>query len=163
MTRLISDCGQFQAERIPNEFGTKYRMFDASGEFLFETTWWSNRTTDTRIAFETGSGDVSATFGYVRYPKWFHRRWVLCFDVYIDELKAMAESVGADVLVAFKPDWNCWSHLGFRAKPSVAKALDQKLKEKGAEFYRTERKGKGLHSIECPMKAREPVERAVPA
>jgi hypothetical protein len=138
MTRLRSECGRYLAERLSECW--RYRLYDCEGNALGESTFWSNCSTKTRIAFETGFGSIRAKFGYRRYPRWFRRRWVLVFDIKIDELAAIVKQHGGVVLVGFKPDWNCWSHIGFRATSEQLRAIDEELTRRGAEWNGPPRK-----------------------
>lgn len=151
MRRIRSECGLYFAEKRGDDL--RYMLFDAAGEPLGLSTFWSNRGTETRIAFATGFGAIEARFSYPRYPRWFRRRWVSCFDVWIDELASLARSFGAEVLVGFKPDINCWSHLGVRVTPEQIRRLDEELTRRGVEWNGPPKKP-GQWEIGCPSSAR---------
>lgn len=148
---LKSECGRYLARRA-DASGTSYDLLDASGNFVCRTTWWSNLGTNTRIRFECGSGDVGATFSCPRYPRWFYRRWVTCFRIELEELARRIELAGGKVLVGYKPDMNCWHHVGFRGTPAVAKAVDEGLTSMGIEWFKRERPG--VWPINCPHEER---------
>ena len=150
MKILKSDCGKYLAKRKP-EFGTRYDLLDANGNLLGETTWWATRSTKTQIAFEIGNGTFSATFSYPRYPTWFRRRWIECFHIDCNSVSVIVEKAGGKVLRCYKPDWNCWIHLGFRGTRAIAQAVDNAMVAvpKVKSFDRQQR-GTGMLEISCP-------------
>lgn len=152
MTRiLVSDCGGYTAEKS----GTWYVLRTTDGQFVCRTTYWANRSTSSRIAFECGTVDVRATFSYPRYPRWFKRRWIECFDIDIAAAAELIESKGGVVLVAFKPGFCVWNHLGFWATPNVSRDIDESLSLKGLEFFGPSgKRSRGGFNIECPEPAR---------
>lgn len=152
MIVFTSDCGRYLAVRSGDEL--RFDIHDArTGKLLCVSTFWSNRSTGTRLAFEAGSGDFGATFSCPRRPRWFYCRWVDCFKIELGKLAKLAERCGAQVVVGYKPDMNCWNHLGLRATPESMRALDAELRKRKIEFFN--RIGKhGAWDIECPIKER---------
>ena len=153
--RAKSECGRYFAERVEGE--SWHRLYDQSGKFLGTASYWSNRSTATRIAFETGFDDVRAVFSRPRYPRNFRRRWVICFDIWIDELAEIAKSCRCLVVTAWKPNINVWSHIGLMATAEQIKRFDQILEERKAEFNRPPCRG-GQWDIEF---SQEGLERAI--
>ena len=151
--RLRSECGRFFAERVPGD-NPWYNLFDRDGKLLGQSTWWHNESTNSRIDFKTGFGEIKARFSYPRYPTWFRRRWVF-IDIWIDELAVLARSFGCEVLVGYKPDINCYCHLGVRATAEQITKLDDELTRRGIEWNGPPCKP-GQWDIDCPSSARWP-------
>lgn len=150
--RILSECKRFFAERIGNDDNhvTSYRITDAeTGEIVVDrTTYWSNRSTDARIGFETGSGPFGATFSYPRYPRWFRRRWVSCFDAKPEEVCRVIHAHGGQVLDCFKPSLNCWVHVGFRAGSQSLRKVDAAMTANGWKW--DARRKAGRWDVDCP-------------
>jgi len=148
--RLTSECGQYLAEKIADGLGTSFLLFSAAnGERLGQNSWWSNRYTNTRVAFEIGNDRVkSAIFSYVRYPRWFHRRWPECWNTNADQLKELVEGCGGKVLNVFKPGMCCWYTISFRGSDGVRRAVDAELRKRNIGFET--RQAKGGWGVECP-------------
>lgn len=150
---LLSECGKYRLgppvdpkqDRICGR-----PMYDAAtGDLVCHTTFWRNRYTSSRVRFETGSGAVEAMFSYPMYPRWFRRRWVSCFDVWIDDLARFIEDQGGMILVAYKPDINCWCHIGFKANRETAAKIDAQMTANGWDWHGPPRKPGGWN-ISCP-------------
>lgn len=150
--RLRSECGRYFAELIPDGLGCHYRMFDAAGVFIGESRHWSNRMTAGRTRFEIGFGGVRAVFGYPRFPRWFRRRWVECWDIDCEGLSRLVEKCGGEVLVCFKAGMNCWNQVGFRGTGEVAARVDKELRRRKLGF--SSRQKPGMWGIDCPAEAR---------
>ncbi len=149
---LRSDCGKYYAVPGPSEEDHWHRIYNASGAFLGRATYWSNRGTNTRIAFETGFGSLSATFSYPRYPSWFRRRWIKCWDCKIEDAKHLIEEHGAEVLVCYKISLTCNHCFGFRASASQLATIDAAMSVAGWKFETRQRPG--CWDIACPTKER---------
>lgn len=146
--RIRSECGQYFAERVSREH-LWYRLYDQEGNFLVQTGYWGNLGTKTRVRFEIATGSVKAIFSRPRYPRWFRRRWVTCWDMWVDELKTLVESFGCEVLDCWKPDINCWSHIGFRATAEQCRKVDEELTRRGVRWNGPPHKP-GQWDIQCP-------------
>jgi len=149
---IRSECGRYLTERSVaiNEWRAIYA---ADGTLLGKTTYWSSRYTDSRIGFECGFGKLSVNFSYPRYPKWFRRRWVLCFDLSIEDLSALVERLGCKVIVGFKVGMTVWSSIGFRATSKQLRAVDAELNRLGVKWNGPPARG-GQWEIECPRNAK---------
>lgn len=156
---LKSECGQYFAKELPGET-LYYELRDSNGDFLGNSTWWSNLGTNSRIAFEIGVGKHRATFSYARYPSWFKRRWVECFDIELKELAEIAKQCGCEVLVGYKPDCNCWHHLGMRCVGTSIEKFDSALRQRNLLFE--SRSKAGGWNIECPSEFITPRRFAIP-
>lgn len=150
--RLRSECGLYIADPVPAG-DLRYRLYDRAGCLLGEAESWRNLNTPSRIRFELGLGPVTAVFGRPRHPRWFRRRWVVCFDIWIDELKLLIEGFGCEVLRAWKPDINCYNHVGFRASREQLRGVDAELDRRGLAWNGPPRND-GQWDIECPDVAR---------
>lgn len=150
MKRLTSECGQYVLGERLGEQSFSFRLYRADGSYCCCTTYWSNLMTSQRIRFEVGNSslEVKAVFSYRRYPAWFHRRWVECWDIGIRELAKLVEDCGGEILVGYKPDMNCWNHIGFRGTADCLRAVDAALKKRKLRFYT--RQKPGTWDIECP-------------
>lgn len=151
---LKSECGQYVlGERL--EKNTLYfRLYRADGSYCSATSYWSNLMTTNRIRFEVGNPALGfkAIFSYPRYPRWFCRRWTSCFDIDIRELAKIVEKCGGKVLVGYKPNMNCWNHIGFRGTSDCVRAVDAALAKRKIKF--STRRKPGMFDIECPDKMR---------
>jgi len=155
MKRLVSECGQYALGERLGEGALFFCLYRTDGSYCCCTTYWSNLMTNTRIRFEVGNSalDVKAVFSYRRYPAWFRRRWVEIWDINIHELAQLVEGCGGEVLVGYKPDMNCWNHIGFRGGSDCVRAVDAALKKRKIGFCT--RWKPGTLDIECPEKCRD--------
>lgn len=151
--KLVSECGRYRAERDKGD--TWYKLYDAgTGELVGDCTYWSNRYTNTHFGFETGFGDTKAVFSYPRHPRWFRRRWVSCFDIWIDDLANLVNKLGGQTIVAYKPDMNCHCHIGFRADAMTLRKIDKDFRRRKLDF--DTRKKPGQWDINCPTTEVQP-------
>ena len=152
---LLSDCRRYYAAPGPSDADRWHRLFDAaSGRFLGRATYWSNRHTEARIAFEAGLGGVRATFGYPRFPRWFRRRWVEIDgrEVWVEPVSALIRECGGEPLDVWKPDINAYVHAGFRAAAGQLRAIDDAMRARGWAFEA--RKPLADRGVECPHESR---------
>ncbi len=137
--RLRSECRRYFAERVGGD-SPWYRLYDADGNLLGQTVYWSNKSTKSRISFETGLGEHRPIFSRPRYPRLFRRRWVCCFDLWIDDLAKLAESFGCLVVTGWKGDMSIWCNLGVIATSEQIAMLDEELASRGVKFNGPPRK-----------------------
>ncbi len=161
LTWLLSECGNYFAERSSTDHCC-YQLYDRGGKLLGRTGYWGNLLTSSRWRFKVSllwgpDGQIlaqpdrhTAVFSGPRYPRWFRRRWVACWDLWIDALDALVKSQGCEVLVAFKPDINCFSHIGFRATAAQASQIDAELSRLAVEWNGPPVK-RGQWNIERPF------------
>ena len=151
---LKSDCGNYLA-RSNQKSETGYTLMDACGGVLGDTTWWINRSTTSRIAFEVGFGEIRATFSYPRYPSWFRRRWIECFHTDCATVAGIVAASGGVVITCRKPDWNCWIHLGYRGTAKISQSVDAGLAAvPSVKMASRKQRGSGMLDIECPFSER---------